>query len=163
MAVTLVVEDGTGKADANTYVSLADVRAFATQRGISVSSDDDVLGAQIILAADYVEGFTYEGERATDEQALSWPRECTDFDEDVIPPSLMRAQTLLVIEQAQGVNLFPTATSGKFVKRRKVGPIETEYSENINVDGRPSFPQVDRLLEPLFSGLSGIALQTIRV
>ena len=53
--MTLIVETGSIVSGANTYVDLADVRAFASARGITVSTDDTTLEQQIIKAMDYVE------------------------------------------------------------------------------------------------------------
>lgn len=165
----LIVETGAGVANANSYVSLEEAREFALLRGVTLTEDDDALTALLVKATDYLEMFSlrYVGALVAVDQALSWPRSDVViydevFAEDAIPEALKKAQMLLVMEQANGVNIMPTVT-GNFVKRRKVGPIETEYSERVQTDALPSFPHVTALLDSLLALSSGFALTTVRV
>lgn len=80
ITVTLVIEDGTGKADANTYASLDDFRLYWAQKIIDYSdstvkgqSDND-LSAALITATEYIDGIRFFGERTTIAQALAFPR-----------------------------------------------------------------------------------------
>ncbi len=67
--MALEVEDGTGKADANSYVSVAEYRAYAQARGVSLPVDDAQVEAQLTQAMDYVESF-----RAKYQGRKTWPR-----------------------------------------------------------------------------------------
>lgn len=165
----LVVETGAIVAGANSYVTLDEARAFAQDRGLALPPDDGDLSAKLILAADYLSAVDreYVGSLVASNQPLPWPRSGVVFNfeaypEDEIPPSLKRAQILLAVEATKGVDLMPSST-GKFVKRRKVGPLETEWSESVNPSGLPRFPQVDALLAPLFTVESGFTLTTLRI
>lgn len=167
--MTIEVEDGTGKTDSNSYISLAEARVYASARGVTLSSDDATLEPLLIKAMDYIEALAlrFVGTPTNATQALQWPRADVVFGEDDypdsgIPTSLKTAQCRLVLEQARGVDIMPTVT-GAFVKREKVGPIETEYSEAVNVTGQPSMPLVDSMLAPLLTNSGGFALTTLRV
>lgn len=84
--MALVVEDGTGINNANTYVSLAYVDTHHADRNNTVWDDftDPEKEASIIRATDYIEkrfGRRFVGIRRSHEQALEWPR-LDAFDND---------------------------------------------------------------------------------
>ncbi|WEM33665.1 head-tail adaptor [Pseudomonas phage PSA-KC1] len=54
MAITIVVEDGSGVTNANSYVSVADARIYASNRGVELPLDDDELAAMLIRSTDYL-------------------------------------------------------------------------------------------------------------
>lgn len=166
--MTIIVEDGTGIANANSYVTRAELIAYAVARGI-VIADAPASDVFLINAMDYLESLRlrYVGTRTYDDQILSWPRtgvtiDGIDLDENEIPAQLKNAEMQLAIYASQGVVLMPTVTSA-FVKREKVGPIETEYSETINTSSQPFLPLIDAMLEQLLSDGGGLAITTFRV
>jgi hypothetical protein len=71
--MTLIVEDGSRVAGANTYISLASFKAWADDRNITYSSDNHV-EAQILRAMDYIESLSFIGFKETSTQSLQWPR-----------------------------------------------------------------------------------------
>ena len=172
--MTLIVEDGTNVVGANTYATLATVRAYAVARGVTLSTVDATLEAQVIQAMDYLEAqrSRYQGEQtyktSTVAQALQWPRknvliDCIEFPTNEIPQELIDAEGELVVQINAGILLYPSST-GKFITREKIDVIETEYSEKISTSGQPNLPSVDRLLGVLFSSCgSGNYLSNIRV
>lgn len=126
---TIVVEDGTGKTNSNSYVSEADFGAYATDRGITVSGTAAVL---LIQAMDYIEQQPYKGIKGTDEQALQWPRYGVYVDsyyvgETVIPQLLKDALCEVALGIDAGNN--PLASVDRTTKREKVGDIEVEYMD----------------------------------
>lgn len=167
----LIVEDGTGVANANSYTTLSQARAYALLRGIVLSADDSILTAQIILATDYLESFAlqYVGQPTSYTQSLSWPRKSVQFDPDnpypsnAIPPQLISAQCQAVIEEFNGITLQPSVdrSQGGFVTESKVGPLDTKYSEKIGTTSEPFLPKVSALLSALLN--PGVALKTVRV
>jgi hypothetical protein len=175
--VTLVVEDGSNVADANTYCDLVAVRAYASARGVTLSDDDSVLTAIVVKSMDYIESFRkeFQGNKTNSPgvdgtlivpQPLQWPRtnvriDDFDFPVDSIPVELKNSQCQVCIELTAGVDAMPTQV-GPFVLREKVGPIETFYSEKIGT-GIPEMPKVDALLAPLLKDDAGFALSTIRI
>lgn len=80
MAITLVVEDGTSKEDANAYIDVTFCDNYHTDRGNSkwtAITDAEVKKACIVRATDYLEkrfGRKFKGTRRTRLQALQWPR-----------------------------------------------------------------------------------------
>lgn len=172
MPITIVVEDGSGVAGANSYVSVADARTYAENRGITLPTDDDELAAMLIQASDYLEAqeCRYQGDRTSSTQALAWPRTGVelngdDFPPNAIPKSLIGAQVQLAIAINAGFDLQPNISPQDYVTREKVGPIETEYADPVAVGIMPTFTAVNALLAPLFGECAAnkFALRTLRV
>ena len=72
--VTIIIEDGTGLADANSYIDVSFVKKYAEDRGVDLGSDE-VISANLILAADYMstQG-PFKDSVVSHEQALDFPR-----------------------------------------------------------------------------------------
>lgn len=173
--MALIVEDGTGKTDSQTYVDAAAARQYAAARGIELSSTDADVEVQLVSAMDYLEAqrARYQGTKTKPGvQALQWPRtgvilDCSySLPDNVIPVELKNAQMQLVLEVFAGNTLMPSS-DGRVVKREKVDVIEREFmtGQDLGSGGlpSPSFPAVDALLEPLFSACGGgFFLRTVR-
>lgn len=77
--MAFVVEDGSGKADANGYISVAFANSYHAARGrtdwVALSDADCELA--IVRASDYIDlrfGPRFRGTRISPSQALQWPR-----------------------------------------------------------------------------------------
>tara|TARA_B100000497_G_C7488920_1_gene299445 strand:- start:136 stop:666 length:531 start_codon:yes stop_codon:yes gene_type:complete len=174
---TLIIEDGSNVANANCYVDLAYVRAYADNRGAVVSNRDATLGQQIIASTDYLESrrFEYGGYKTNTTQSLQFPRTDLVMDKVVtvgknsIPEVLKQAQAQLCIEQHAGTVLFPLpdASVGGQVTQETVGPITVKYSEEKSAGSKyrgVTFAAVETMLASLFNdGANGYFLNTIRV
>lgn len=168
--MALIIEDGTGKVDATSYATVIDTKAYALARGVTLGTDSSV-EILLIKAMDYLEAQAdrYKGEKANATQALQWPRACVVVYGQIVPTTsipieLVRAQMSLAMASFAGIDIMPNETSGKRVKRRKVGPIEVEYSEsswNSGID--PTLSSVDGLLKPLYksTGFGNIPVQRV--
>lgn len=167
--MTLIIEDGSIVVNANSYVTVAEARAYALARGVTLSAVDSELEADLVLSMDYLEskGSCYKGVKTDPEnQELQWPRYGAKIDglifpSDSIPKYLKNAQMQLSIEKYNDVDLMPTANE-PFIIKEKVSVIETEYSEKINTSLTPYIQSVDALLEPICN-TSGFGVKVIRV
>ena len=126
---TIVVEDGSGKTDSNSYISEAGLTTYATDRGITLTGDAAVL---LIQAMDYIEQQPFKGYKLTDDQALQWPRGNVMIDgysvgTDEIPVLLQDALCEVALGVDAGNN--PLAAEGRSTKREKVDVIEVEYMD----------------------------------
>lgn len=170
MAVTLIVEDGTGRSDANTLVSLADAKDYWDGRGISYSAyTDDVLSAALVRACAFLaNAFRWQGLKVNMRlQTMPWPRFDT-FDRDgwaVLHNEIPRE----VVAAACEIALYEAATPGAMapavvlsgqVKAEQVGPIRTEYSNLFSAasDTRPVLVFVNDLLSPFLAVDPGVTL-----
>lgn len=153
--MALIIEDGTGKPDAQSYASVETLRAYAKARGESIPSDTPSCERLLLIAMDYMRGLDYIGERASKEQAHDWPRVGVVIDgfpyaKHELPRQLEQAQCALAIE-AQRIELLPTApanTSGPVIEQT-VGPITTVYANTGRVRSVPAVAKADVLLRVL--------------
>jgi hypothetical protein len=162
----LIIETGEIVTDANSYVTLAETRSYASLRGITLSSDDAVLRSQLIKAMDYLESLRdkYQGSKVVSDQELQFPRDDVYIDNvlqdsESIPKLLKKAQMQLVIEIVAGAVLMPTRKD-PIVKSEAVGPIKTEYFEGSSIN--PAMTMVEALLKPLFKTSSVGMLSVVR-
>jgi len=142
--MTLIVEDGTGKSDAESYVSVAEADTYHSNRGntdwaaLSSTKKEQLLrGATDYMVAVY--RLRWDGYRYVNTQALDWPRiyvpvrdicsvnaypEYVDFD---IVPTLVKNACSELALKANTETLLDD--QGQVTIREKVGPIEVEYDK----------------------------------
>lgn len=125
----IVVEDGTGLTNSNSYVSESELTTYATNRGITLVGVNTVL---LHISMDYLEQQNFKGVKNTDEQSLQWPRygvyiDGYYVDNDFIPDLLKESQMEFAIGIDAGNNLL--AVIGRETKREKVDVIEVEYMD----------------------------------
>lgn len=163
--MALVVEDGTGVAGANSYVSLADARAYAASRGLTLPADDAAAETLLSRAMDYLElevAGPFQGEQTfLGEGGLRWPRRNVrlygaDLSVNAIPKLIIQAQCQLAIE-LQSVDPL-RSTSGEVVQSRKFDAISTTYATSKAGPRLPTMPKVDFLLRPLLRNAGRITV-----
>jgi hypothetical protein len=169
--MALIIEDGNIVSNANSYVTLAEARAFALARGVTLSAVDATLEPFVIKAMDFLESLRseYQGTKISKDQRLQWPRTgvvCDGFDiaDDEIPTVLKDAQCQLIVDGSSGSDLLPNS-DGREVIREKIDVLETEYAPSSS-GGTPSptFTKALALLQPLFeASASGVFLTTSRI
>jgi hypothetical protein len=162
--MALIVEDGTGLANAESYVSVADFKAFCDGMGYSyafIESDTD-LEIALRKATAYVDGkFRYKGTRLLASQMLEFPRSgCVDwsgFEATGVPARVKRATSELAFKSFK-VTLNDDLDRGGMVKSESVGPISVTY-----VDGAPAgkvFMQAKNYLDPYIRDPGGFDMHT---
>lgn len=154
--MALIIEDGTIVSNANSYATVADVRAYATLRGVTLPLVDGDVETYLIKAGDYLNMIdNFRGDTVEFEQSMNWPRKnvvvgLNVVNSDAIPASIKKAQMQLVLHLSDGIDLIPI-TTGAFIVKEKIGQLETVYSESINTDPSPTLPLVEALLAPFIS------------
>lgn len=129
--MALIIEDGTAKSDAQSYISAIDFTAYATARGFTLTAATDAAKEAILLRAmDWLEQQPFKGYKHTQAQALQWPRYGVTIDgyvieTNVIPQLLIDAQCEIGVSIDTGTD--PLASVERQTKREKVGEIEVEY------------------------------------
>ena len=96
--MALVVEDGTGKSNANSYLSVADADTYQSNRSnatwAALSTADKEVA--LIKATDWIEAsfkVRWLGYRINNSMSLSWPRyDVVDYDGYVIAATAVPAQ-----------------------------------------------------------------------
>lgn len=160
--MALVVETGTGLANADSYNELADITTYnAAHQAIAAwtSASDALKERAARQATQYLEA-TYQnrwrGTRKTEVQALAYPREGVWLDgvlldEDVIPKKLRDAHSELAIRAVSGPLMPDVETPGALtMKRTKAGPVEIEKRWDAGGQGQTTWL---RLIDGLLSGL----------
>jgi len=166
--MTLIVEDGTGVAGAESPQSVADADAILFSRNKTVSGTDSQKEGWCREASSYLEGIygtELEGYRSyPDVQGTSWPRVGTyrivgvgfrwPIPVNEIPVEWKIAHAELYYRASQGP-LIPDQQSGGGVLSFKVGPVEKKYDRPGRVEGS-RFPWLDPILDPLIGVSTGI-------
>jgi hypothetical protein len=147
-----------GSATADSYISATDAEAYHTDRGNTAWLDvgPDAQEAALRRATAWLDGrYRWVGTLASTAQALGWPRvgawdaEGREVASNVVPLRIRQATAEAALYALTADLLAPQR--GAAVKRRKVGPIETEYF-GTGSTGRVTLPWVDALVAPLSLG-----------
>lgn len=152
--MALVIEDGSGRSDAEAYISVADADAYFLARGNATwaALTAEVKEQALRRAADYmvaVYGQRWRSEPVTTTQALSWPR----VEYDPIPVAVGRANAELAL-RASAADLL--ADQGAQVASEQVGPIAVAYAPGARQSTR--YAAVDAMLAPWLVGAGALGV-----
>lgn len=166
--MALIVEDGTGKVDSASYISVADALAYHNARGntnwatITTTEQEEALRR----ATDFMEQvyrLNWAGYRITSTQALSWPRYEVPmidanyyYDSDIVPTEVKNACAELAFKAAGG-DLSPDVAQR--VIREKVGVLEVEYDKN-GVQ-YTTYRAINNMLAPFLTNVVGGAFRKV--
>lgn len=164
------MEDGSGVAGANSYVSIADADAFHEARGNSdwtdvSSSPDQGKAAALIRGTAYIDAkyrARFPGSRTNGrDQTLEWPRtdacdaEGEEISSDEIPQEIKDAVCEAALrELSEAGSLMPDVDAGGLEKRIKAGSVEIERFAN--GPAAPSFSIIDGILSGILKGTGSI-------
>jgi len=171
--MSLIVEDGTGRADAEVYCDVAFADAWHLARGITTWSPLTTTEKEAALrrAANFLVQeyrLRWHGSRATLTQALDWPRYdvprvdgpgilvglANIYASNVVPLEVKQANAELAFKAAAG-DLAPDIDPSSLVKREKVDVIEVEYANN--APRATFFRSIEAILAPLLVSARGVS------
>jgi len=167
--MSLICEDGSGKSDSESYISVADASSYHTARGNTAwaaLATDALREAALRRATDYMRQAyrsRWQGYKVNEDQALDWPRydvevEGYAVDSDIVPTEVKNACAELAL-RASAADLNPDLTQG--VLSEQVGSIQVTYDK-----ASPQFTRyraIDALLSPyLKAGGGGCSMGLIR-
>lgn len=164
--MALVIEDGSIVANANSFVTRAEVISYASARGF-VLPDDETTDVLATLAMDYLWTLCFKG-TLVEGAEVPFPRYgLVDGDdaegyEYAIPLGIKRAQMQLALDSHNGVDLAPSATPSSSLKRSKIGPIEEEFFAPGSTDTAPPLTVANTWLAPHLCPDSGWGLSVVR-
>jgi hypothetical protein len=155
--MALVVEDGTGLATANSYVSLVDCAAYHVDRNNTswALASEAVRTAALIKAAAYIDGkyiSRFRGWKASADQALQWPRAGGidpagyEIESDELPAELVAAACEAAL-LALTVDLSSVLDRGGLVQSQSVGPISQTFFPGAPADA--TYRTIEYKLRPL--------------
>lgn len=166
--MALEVEDGSGKSNAESYVSVTDCSTYCTNMGLTAFTGlatDALREAAIRRAMRWIEGryrTRWNGRRSTIEQALAWPRygvvDADDFliEHTVVPQAVKDAVCEAAEREAASAgSLAPDLARGGAVQQesKKVGPIETSTTFFEGAPNTKTFPIIDGMVKHLVAGV----------
>lgn len=141
--MALIVEDGTGLANADAFVSVADCTTYCDAQGLTGwterTSDPDADEAAIRRATTWLSNsFIWKGYKLNGRsQALAWPRADVEDEEDEevasdeVPAEIVTACCIAAAyERENPGGLSPNVTLTDRVKSEQIGPIRTEYASS---------------------------------
>lgn len=185
--MALIVEDGTGKPDAESYCEVADADAYHAKMGntawASVSAEDKEIALR--RATQYLDAvYAFPGYKLNYNQALNWPRvedngafpAPYDINHQIvyIDPSsdfprgwpllpLVAAEAEVALRQSadMSVSLLNDYSGDEIVTEETIGPITTKYAKGSMIrNGQIVFALVDRLMAQLNGGTVPLAGST---
>lgn len=143
--MALIVEDGTGKPDADSYVSVAACEAYAAAHGLAFAGEVPAQEAALRNATLYLDTqYTFRGDRKTAGQALEWPRTVEDLPREVVGACCELATRALVGQLWRDID----SSQAGAVTEETIGPITTKYAAAVGArdDGQASYPGVTAML-----------------
>jgi len=160
--MVLVVEDGTGLANAESYISVADADTYHAYRtapaGWASASEPDK-ERYLRMATEYLGmryGTAWLGSRINSTMALDWPRfgvwdeDGFPLDSDAVPLRVPQATAEAALRVQQGDELLADVTEAD-LKRKKVkaGSVVTEKEYVLGQAQTTRYVRVERLVAPL--------------
>lgn len=170
--MSLIVEDGTGKSNADSYVTLAECDAYHVNLGNSDWEIDEEDAANVAKRENAIKkatafidmryGGRFKGVRSTAEQALLFPRDgISDNDGYVlenVPTAVKRATCEAALKIFLGADLMPDLDRGGKIISETVGPISTTYSSSAPAGTK--YETIENLLRSCLNG--GASVKMIR-
>ena len=169
--MALIVEDGSGSATAESYLSVADADTYWAAHGAPSEWTDAVTAAKetaLRVATQYLDaayGPRWQGQSKSSAQRLAWPRAAVlDLDgyliaSDDLPRNLEEATAEAALRQITETDgLMPDVASPGGVKsqRVRVGPLEKAVTYLSAKDDFKMFSIIDALLRPFLESQTRI-------
>ncbi|CAH9015383.1 head completion adaptor [Vibrio phage 137E35-1] len=164
----LIVEDGTGKVDAQAYIDASYLDGYAALRGedLTAYSEAQKEAAIYVSVNDFIDVFhTFNGTKLNADQGLSLPTDKVVLTDVATHRDIQEANAnaaILQLKSSLFVDTTAADTNGSIKSASsKVDVIEesTEYFEGTERTVKYNTPIVDRLLRPYIGG-GGIQLKT---
>ena len=165
--MALTIEDGTGVAGANSYVTADDLRAYADARGTVLGTDDYSLEPLLINAMDLIESYRtkFQGVKTDANNPLQFPRtgvfiDGAEIDGDMIPQELKNAQCQFALD-SQTADLMPNrlvADTGAVIEET-VDVITVKYDKTAQ-RSKPYFARAEAWLSPLLKSMQAVSIRT---
>ena len=133
----MIVEDGTGLTDANSYASVEFADDYFSARGVSEWDDleTEVKEQSLIKATDFIDNvYQWYGKKEFDNQALRFPRvSIRDYEGAEIkgiPLCLKQAVCDAAVLVSSGTELFETASENGDVVSENITSLAFTYANN---------------------------------
>lgn len=147
--MALIVEDGTGQATAESYLSVVGFKAYCDARGYAYAGNSDaVIENKLRIATDYINSnWRFKGARLVAAQALEFPRSgLVDWSSITITgiPVRLTNATAEAAFKALSEDLFVDADRGGMITQETVGPLSVSYAAG--APAGKTYTAVERML-----------------
>jgi hypothetical protein len=129
----LIIEDGAGVPDAESYASAAELVVYGGKFGVTLPVEEAAQEALLRRAALVMEGMSWKGRKTSGDQALAWPRCGVKLDRAIqadkcLPVRIKYGQMALAAE-IHADDMDPIEQRKGAVTKEKVeGAVEREYA-----------------------------------
>ena len=147
--IMIIIEDGTGLTNSNSYASVAAFDAYCSARKLTTALEASTSDkeAALIRATDYLDAsYIFRSVTSQDSQALQNPR----FGEEALNPKLVTATIELAI-LALARDLFATPTRGVLSKEVAAGKVSSKTVFDPSEKSSDPFPAITKMLRTLAS------------
>lgn len=163
--MALEVEDGTGKSNADSYVSAADATTYHAAYGNAAWAALTDASKEVALrkATRYIDThYKFRGTKKLSTQALEWPRYdyATDDIDETWPPLRLKNACCELAFLSLTNDLY-AVQSDRAITEQTVGPITQKFSSP-QFGGQVRFVIVDDMLAPLTAGTTGGTIRLVR-
>ncbi|PIF53515.1 hypothetical protein CLU80_6034 [Pseudomonas sp. 29] len=139
--MTLIIEDGTSKPDAESYASAEDLAMYAVKFGVVIPAEVPAQEALLRRAALAMDGMAWKGRKTNSEQALSWPRRGVELDYEIKPDNYLPARIqygqMALAAEIHTDDVDPIdQRQGAVIRERVEGAVDVEYAPISNKSGR---------------------------
>lgn len=129
----LIIEEGAGVPDAESYASAAELVVYAGKFGVTVPLEEAAQEALLRRAALVMEGMSWKGKKTSGDQALAWPRRGVELDHEIKPDNLIPARIkcgqMALAAEIHADDIDPIEQRKGAVTKEKVdGAVEREYA-----------------------------------
>jgi hypothetical protein len=171
--MALTVEDGSGVAGADSYISVADAETYCTARGLTFATgttdNKEAALRRATVALDAMYRTRFPGYRTNARsQVFEWPRQAAfDMEENVIASNEIPIEVknavceMAVRELAEAGSMMPDLERGGHIQSLRAGSVGIEFGNNALAT--TTFQLIDgilaSLLGPAPSRMSGVAVR----
>lgn len=175
--MSLIVEDGSVVANAASYATVAQFKAYSDDYGFSYAAFTDTQIEQFLRkgARYLVQSYRarWKGIRKIATQTLDWPRSGCNTEpmslgsrwaayylvaNTIVPTEVVNANIIMAQKTSDGTDLFADGTQR--AAKKQVDPISIEYQ--VGSPQRIQFDAVEALLAPFLQSIGGVSIPLAR-
>jgi hypothetical protein len=146
--MALIIEDGTGIENANSFVSDAELDAYLASFNKTFLDSSTIAEKEAIIidAATFLSfSYNWRYAKSTELNDLPYPVDCSDLNTDEALKRFKKVQNHIILLN-EG-NLLTTIKQAANLKRQDIAEIEEEYFNNSSDNQVKSMPIIKRMLK----------------
>jgi len=129
----LIIEDGAGVADAESYATADELVVYAGKFGVTVPLEEAAQESLLRRAALVMEAMSWKGKKMSGDQALTWPRRGVKLEGEIKPdnhiPARIKCGQMALAAEIHANDIDPIEQrKGAVIKEKVDGAVEREYA-----------------------------------